>query len=77
MSQKCCNDCRVQYKLAMGGGPQGAMHVASQIWQVVLPSQTLQVFCLALRKRVQYVVVPVISLQSIITTTTSPNWALY
>jgi hypothetical protein len=42
---------------AMGGGPQGAMRVASQIWQVVFPSQTLQVFCLAFRKRAQYVVV--------------------
>jgi hypothetical protein len=41
----------------MGGGPQGAMRVAPQIWQVVFPSQTLQVFCLALRKRAQYVVV--------------------
>jgi hypothetical protein len=57
MSQKCCDDCKVQYKLATGGGPQGAMHVTSQIWQVVFPSQTLQVFCLALRKRAQYVVV--------------------
>ncbi len=57
MLQKCCDDCRVQYKLVMGGGPQGAMHVASQIWQVVFPSQTLKVFCLALHKRVQYVVV--------------------
>jgi hypothetical protein len=25
--------------------PQGAMRVASQIWQVVLASQMLQVFC--------------------------------
>jgi hypothetical protein len=41
----------------MGGGPQGAMRVASQIWQVVFPSQTLQVFCLALCKKAQYVVV--------------------
>ncbi len=41
----------------MGGAPQGAMHVASQIWQVVFASQTLQVFCLALRKKAQYVVV--------------------
>jgi hypothetical protein len=41
----------------MGGGPQGAMRVALQIWQVVFPSQTLQVFCLALCKRAQYVVV--------------------
>jgi hypothetical protein len=29
----------------MVGLPQGAMCVASQIWQVVLASQTLQVFC--------------------------------
>jgi hypothetical protein len=29
----------------MVGAPQGAMRVASQIWQVVLASQTLQVFC--------------------------------
>jgi hypothetical protein len=57
MSQKCCDDCKVHYKLAMGGAPQGAMHVASQIWQVVLFSQTLQVLCLALRKKAQYVVV--------------------
>ncbi len=57
MSQKCCDDCRVQYKLVMGGGPQGMMRVASQIWQVVFPSQTLQVFCLAFCKRAQYVVV--------------------
>jgi hypothetical protein len=41
----------------MGGAPQGAMRVASQIWQVVFSSQTLQVFCLALRKKAQYVVV--------------------
>jgi len=41
----------------MGGAPQGAMHVASQIWQVVFASQTLQVFCLAFRKKAQYVVV--------------------
>jgi hypothetical protein len=40
----------------MGGGPQGVMRVASQIWQVVFPLQTLQVFCLTLRKRAQYVV---------------------
>jgi hypothetical protein len=33
------------------------MRVASQIWQVVFSSQTLQVFCLALRKKAQYVVV--------------------
>jgi hypothetical protein len=41
----------------MVGEPQGAMHVASQIWQVVFASQTLPVFCLALRKKAQYVVV--------------------
>jgi len=29
----------------MVGVPQGAMHVALQIWQVVLASQTFQVFC--------------------------------
>ncbi len=58
MSQKCCDDFKVHYKLAMGGAPQGAMRVASQIWQVVFSSQTLQVFCLALRKKAQYVVVP-------------------
>jgi hypothetical protein len=29
----------------MGGAPQVAMHVASQIWQIVFSSQTLQVFC--------------------------------
>ncbi len=57
MSQKCCDDCKVHYKLVMGGAPQGAMRVASQIWQVVFASQTLQVFCLALRKKAQYVVV--------------------
>jgi len=41
----------------MVGEPQGAMRVASQIWQVVFASQTLPVFCLALRKKAQYVVV--------------------
>jgi hypothetical protein len=41
----------------MGGAPQGAMRVASQIWQVVFALQTLQVFCLAFRKKAQYVVV--------------------
>jgi len=41
----------------MGAAPQGAMRVASQIWQVVFTSQTLQVFCLAFRKKAQYVVV--------------------
>jgi hypothetical protein len=43
----------------MVGEPQGAMRVASQIWQVVFASQTLPVFCLALRKKAQYVVVQV------------------
>jgi len=58
-----CGICRksvamiVHYKLTMVGAPQGAMRVASQIWQVVFASQTLQVFCLALRKKAQYVVV--------------------
>jgi hypothetical protein len=33
------------------------MRVASQVWQIVFASQTLQVFCLALRKKAQYVVV--------------------
>jgi hypothetical protein len=33
------------------------MRVASQIWQVVFVSQTLHVFCLAFRKKAQYVVV--------------------
>jgi hypothetical protein len=46
----------------MVGVPQGAMSVASQIWQVVLASQTFRFFILALRKKAQYVVV--ISLQS-------------
>jgi hypothetical protein len=41
----------------MGGAAQVAMRVASQIWQVVFASQTLKVFCLALRKKAQYVVV--------------------
>jgi len=41
----------------MVGEPQGAMRVASQIWQVVFASQTFPVFCLALRKNAQYVVV--------------------
>jgi hypothetical protein len=44
----------------MGGAPQGAMRVASQIWQVVFALQTLQVFCLAFRKKAQYVVVPLV-----------------
>jgi len=57
MSQKCYDDCKVHYKLAMGGAPQGAMRVTSQIWQVVFALQTLQVFCLAFRKKAQYVVV--------------------
>jgi hypothetical protein len=29
----------------MGGAPQVAMRVTSQIWQIVFASQTLQVFC--------------------------------
>jgi hypothetical protein len=41
----------------MGGAPQGAMRVTSQIWHVVFASQTFQVFCLAFRKKAQYVVV--------------------
>jgi hypothetical protein len=41
----------------MGGAPQVAMRVASQIWQIVFASQTLQVFRLALRKKAEYVVV--------------------
>jgi hypothetical protein len=41
----------------MGGAAQVAMRVTSQIWQVVFASQTLQVFCLAFRKKAQYVVV--------------------
>jgi len=41
----------------MGGAPQGAMRVTSQIWQVVFALQTFQVFCLAFCKNAQYVVV--------------------
>jgi hypothetical protein len=41
----------------MVGEPQGAMRGASQIWQVVFALQTLPDFCLALRKKAQYVVV--------------------
>jgi hypothetical protein len=41
----------------MGGAPQVAMRVTSQIWQIIFASQTLQVFRLALRKKAQYVVV--------------------
>jgi hypothetical protein len=41
----------------MVGEPQGAMRVALQIWQVVFALQTLPIFCLALRKKAQYVVV--------------------
>jgi len=41
----------------MGGAPEGVMRVTSQIWQVVFALQTLQVFCLAFRKKTQYVVV--------------------
>ncbi len=48
---------KVHYKLAMGGAPQVAMRVTSQIWQIVFASQTLQVFRLAFRKKAQYVVV--------------------
>ncbi len=44
----------------MGGAPQVAMRVASQIWHIVFASQTLQVFRLALRKKAQYVVVYVL-----------------
>ncbi len=40
----------------MGGAPQVAMCVASQIWHIVFASQTLQVFRLALRKKAQYAV---------------------
>jgi hypothetical protein len=40
----------------MGGASQVAMRVASQVWQIVFASQTLQVFHLALRKKAQYVV---------------------
>jgi hypothetical protein len=43
----------------MGGAPQVAMRVTSQIWQIVFASQTLQVFRLALRKKAQYVVMKV------------------
>jgi hypothetical protein len=43
----------------MGGAPQGAMRVASQIWQVVFASQTLQVY-LAICKKAQYVVVVIV-----------------
>jgi hypothetical protein len=48
---------KVHYKFAISGAPQVAMRVASQIWQIFFTSQTLQVFCLALRKKAQYVVV--------------------
>jgi hypothetical protein len=41
----------------MGGAPQVAIRVASQIWQIVFALQTLKVFRLALRKKPQYVVV--------------------
>jgi hypothetical protein len=43
----------------MGGATQVAMRVALQIWQVFFASQTLQVFCLALRKKAQYVVMKI------------------
>jgi hypothetical protein len=42
----------------MSGAPQVAMRIASQIWQIFFASQTLQIFCLALCKKAQYVVVP-------------------
>jgi hypothetical protein len=29
----------------MGGAPQVAMRITSQIWQIIFASQTLQVFC--------------------------------
>jgi hypothetical protein len=41
----------------MGGAPQVAMRVASQIWQKKFASQTFQVFRLVLHKKAQYVVV--------------------
>jgi hypothetical protein len=44
----------------MGGAPQVAMRVASQIWQIVFVSQTFQVFRLALHKKARYVVVLVL-----------------
>jgi len=48
----------------MGGAPQVTMRVASQIWQIVFASQTLQVFRLALRKKAQYVVVFVFTISN-------------
>jgi len=36
---------QTHHKLAMGGAPQVAMRVTSQIWQIVFASQTFQVFC--------------------------------
>jgi hypothetical protein len=50
----------------MGGAAQAAMRVASQIWQVIFASQSLQVFCLALRKKAQYVVVNLVFSKDII-----------
>jgi hypothetical protein len=41
----------------MGGAPQVAMRIASQIWQIVFALQTLQVFHLAFCKKAQYIVV--------------------
>jgi type IV secretory pathway TrbL component len=35
----------------MSGAPQVAMRITSQIWQIFFASQTLQIFCLALRKK--------------------------
>jgi hypothetical protein len=58
----------------MGGAAQVVMHVTSQIWQVVFASQTLQVFCLALRKKAQYVVVILIYIIQPITTTKTQNY---
>jgi hypothetical protein len=57
----------------MGGAPQVAMRVASQIWQIVFASQTLQVFRLALRKKAQYVVMHVTFAMTLFGTLTLPN----
>jgi hypothetical protein len=56
----------------MSGAPQVAMRIASQIWQIFFASQTLQIFCLALRKKAQYVVV----IPEINTHSFSFKWAL-
>jgi hypothetical protein len=50
----------------MSGAPQVAMCVTSQIWQFFLASQTLHVFCLALCKKAQYVVVNLVQEQPIL-----------